>query len=154
MTKGMLLIKGTLGNGPVAVGTVRVVDYKDAAQVASVKEGEVLVAYRTVPGTEEAMKKAAAVVTDAGGKTSHAMIQSMIMGLSTVIGTVEATAVLKDGQLVVVDPGEAGIYEYIPPVDAPAPKGKSLADRMAEMAAKSGKSLDPAFLEKLRKKGM
>lgn len=153
MGKGKELIKGIPGAPGIAVVTVRVVD-GEQVKMAAVKKGEVLVGERFDPEDDEYIAKCSALVTDVGGKLSHAALAGKINGIPAVVGTVEATNVLKDGQVVVVDGTVGAVYEYIPDVAA-APAGpKSLAERMADLAAKSGKSLDAAFLEKLKKRGM
>jgi pyruvate,water dikinase len=67
------------------------------------EEGNVLVTGRTDPDWEPIMKKASAIVTDRGGKTSHAAIVSREMGVPAVIGAGEATEKLEDGQEITVD---------------------------------------------------
>jgi pyruvate,water dikinase len=151
MAKGKEIIKGIAGAPGVAVVTVRLVG-KDPAKMAAVKGGEVLVGERFEPEDDEYLKKASALVTDVGGKLSHAAVAGKILGIPAVVGTIEATSVLKEGQVVVVDGDQGAVYEYLP--EAGPPAAKSLAERMAEMAAKSGKTLDAEFLEKLKKRGM
>ncbi len=155
MAKGKVIIKGIPGAPGVAVVTVRIVD-NEPSKMAAVKQSEALVGESFVPEDDQFLKKAAALVTDVGGRTTHAAIAGKIHGIPAVVGTVEATSVLKNGQVVVVDGNEGVVYEHLPdagPGAAPAAV-KSLADRMAELAAKSGKPLSPEFLEKLRRRGM
>jgi pyruvate,water dikinase len=74
----------------------------------------VLVAEKTDPDWEPVMKKAAAIITDRGGRTCHAAIVSRELGLPAIVGTEHATAALKDGQLVTVScaGGDTGmVYE-------------------------------------------
>jgi pyruvate,water dikinase len=66
-------------------------------------EGEVLVTHMTAPDWAPAMRRAAAIVTDAGGMTSHAAIVSRELGIPCVVGTSDATQVLRDGDVVTVD---------------------------------------------------
>ena len=84
-----------------AVGTVRVV--KSATEVNKVRSGDILVAVMTRPDYVVAMRKAAAIVTNEGGITSHAAIVSRELGIPCIIGTKIATEVLKDGDLVEVN---------------------------------------------------
>ena len=73
--------------------------------------GDVLVAEMTTPDLVPAMKRAAAIVTDRGGRTCHAAIVSREMGVPCVVGTGNATQVLQNGQVVTID-GRAGkVYE-------------------------------------------
>ena len=64
----------------------------------------------TSPDYVPAMKKAAAIITDQGGQTSHAAIVSRELGIPCVVGTKNATKILKDGDLVTVDGREGKIY--------------------------------------------
>jgi pyruvate, water dikinase len=118
---GKELVRG-LGAAPgMASGTVRVIGSReDAAELA---EGEVLVTHMTAPDWVPLMRKAAAIVTDSGGMTCHAAIVSRELGIPCLVGTAEATKVLRDGQLVTVDAGRgtvtAGASQQ-PPAEAPA----------------------------------
>ncbi|NQU98812.1 hypothetical protein HQ533_05055 [Candidatus Woesearchaeota archaeon] len=82
-------------------GRVRLV--KDAQKAYDFKEGEILVTNNTTPEFVPIMKKAAAIVTEQGGITTHAAIISRELKIPCVIGTKIATKVLKDGDLVEVD---------------------------------------------------
>ena len=93
-----------LGAAPgVASGPVRVVGALDGA--GELAEGEVLVTHMTAPDWVPLMRRAAAIVTDSGGMTCHAAIVSRELGIPCVVGTGEATKVLRDGELVTVDAG-------------------------------------------------
>ena len=81
-------------------------DNKDAISeidLEKVKEGDILIAVTTHPDYVPAMRKAAAIVTDEGGITSHAAIVSREFGLPCIVGTKIATKILNDGDLVEVD---------------------------------------------------
>ena len=84
-----------------ARGRVKVVRGK--SDYSKFKKGDVLVAISTNPNMVPLMKKAAAIITETGGITSHAAIVSRELGVPCVIGTRIATSVLKDGDLVEVD---------------------------------------------------
>lgn len=84
-----------------AIGRVKIV--KSATEVGKVKPGDILVAVMTRPDYIIAMKKAAAIVTNEGGITSHAAIVSRELGIPCIIGTKIATEVLRDGDLVEVN---------------------------------------------------
>jgi pyruvate,water dikinase len=73
--------------------------------------GDILVSEMTTPDFVPAMKRAAAIVTDRGGRTAHAAIVSRELGIPCVVGTKEATKVLKDGQIITVDGSSGNIYE-------------------------------------------
>ena len=98
--EGGVLLHG-LGAGPgTASGTVRVLASPDEA--AKLAPGEILVAPMTTPDWVPSMRRAAAIVTDAGGMTSHAAIVSRELGIPCVVGTQSATRTLKDGMVVTV----------------------------------------------------
>ncbi len=97
----MVEIKGQTGCVGKATGIVKLIFRpKDMAKM---KKGDILVSIATDPDIVPAMKKAAAIITEQGGVTSHAAIVSREMNIPCVIGTKIATKVLKDGDLVEVD---------------------------------------------------
>ncbi len=103
------LIRG-LGAGPGrGSGEVRVLVSPDRDN--GFESGDVLVAEMTTPDWVPLMKKASAIVTDGGGMTCHAAIVSREMGLPCVVGTRNATKVLKDKMLVTVDGTHGVVYE-------------------------------------------
>lgn len=81
-------------------------------EVAAFKRGEILVTEMTRPDTVLACKKAAAILTDEGGVTSHAAIISREFKIPCIVGTKIATQVLKDGDLVEVD-ADKGIVKIL-----------------------------------------
>jgi pyruvate,water dikinase len=87
---------------------------------ASLLDGEVLVARMTSPDWVPLMRRAAAIVTDAGGMTSHAAIVSRELGIPCVVGTRDATRVLTTGTPVTVD-GAAGTVSLGEAAAAPTP---------------------------------
>ena len=91
-------IEGMCASIGKAAGTVRIC--KTLAEINAFQEGEVLVTGMTRPEFVPAMRKAAAIVTDEGGITSHAAIISRELGVPCVIGTKIATKTLKDGEIV------------------------------------------------------
>ena len=94
-------ITGQIGCSGTATGVVKIVIRpKDMTKM---NQGDILVSIATDPDIVPAMKKAAAIVTEQGGITSHAAIVSRELGIPCVIGTKIATQVLKDGDLVEVD---------------------------------------------------
>ncbi len=90
-----------------ATGTVRIVN--TASDAEKMREGEILVSYATYPELVSAMRKAAAIVTDRGGVTCHAAVVSRELGIPCVIGTKNATRVLKNGDHVHVDAESATV---------------------------------------------
>ena len=88
-----------IGTGPVRI----VHDIKDMDQV---QPGDVLVTDMTDPNWEPVMKRAAAIVTNRGGRTCHAAIIARELGIPAVVGCGDATLTLKDGMLVTVSCAE------------------------------------------------
>ena len=79
-------------------------------EIMRFKKGEVLVTTMTDPDWEPIMKMASAIITDRGGRTSHAAIVSRELGLPAIVGAANATKILKTGTLVTVDTtGSAGV---------------------------------------------
>jgi pyruvate,water dikinase len=114
--RGRELVRG-LGAAPgIASGTVRVI--REREEASDLEPGEILVTHMTAPGWVPLMRKAAAIVTDSGGMTCHAAIVSRELGLPCVVGTANATEVLRDGETVTVDAGEGVVTEG---ASAPAP---------------------------------
>ncbi|MCL5004313.1 MAG: phosphoenolpyruvate synthase [Patescibacteria group bacterium] len=104
-----LILTGIAASAGVATGPV--VKVHRPQDIVKVKEGQVLVAKMTSPDYVPAMKKACAIVTDEGGRTSHAAIVSRELGIPCVVGTGQATAILKEGESVTVDGAQGKIYE-------------------------------------------
>jgi pyruvate,water dikinase len=96
-----ILLRGVAASPGVATGRVRVL--ASAADSAKLLPGEVLVAAMTSPDWVPIMRRAAAIVTDAGGMTSHAAIVSRELGVPCVVGAHTATQSLRDGTLVTVN---------------------------------------------------
>jgi pyruvate,water dikinase len=102
---GEVILKG-LGASPGTVsGEVRVVETLN--ELDKVGEGDVIVTEMTTPDMVPAMKRAAGIVTDEGGMTSHAAIISRELGVPAVVGAGNATTNLADDQVVTID-GEKG----------------------------------------------
>ena len=94
-------IRGNCASPGKVTGIVKVC--RGANEIAKVGKGDILVACMTQPEFVPAMKKAVAAITDEGGLTCHAAIISRELKIPCVIGTKNATKVLKDGMLVEVD---------------------------------------------------
>ena len=95
------LVRGLGASPGAATGRVRVLTKIE--QSAQLQAGEVLVAPMTSPDWVPLMRRAAAIVTDAGGMTSHAAIVSRELGIPCVVGTRTATRTLRDGMQVTVN---------------------------------------------------
>ena len=102
------ILTGVAASPGIAVGPVKIVTA--ASEIDKVKAGDVLVAEMTTPDFVPAMKRAAAIVTDRGGRTAHAAIVSRELGIPCVVGTEVATKTLKDGQEITVDGSEGKVY--------------------------------------------
>lgn len=103
-------LRGEIGCTGYAKGKVKIIIR--ASDMSKMEKGDVLVSIATDPDIVPAMKKAAAIVTEQGGVTSHAAIVSRELGIPCVIGTKIATKVLKDGDMVEVDANK-GIVKKI-----------------------------------------
>ncbi len=109
--KGKIITTGIAVGTKIASGKARVI--KGVKEIGKFKEGEILVTEITDPDWEPIMKIAAAIVTDKGGRTSHAAIVSRELGVPCVVGTSDATKKIKTGMNITVDcssGGEAQIY--------------------------------------------
>jgi pyruvate,water dikinase len=110
--RSKVLTEGRAIGQKVGQGPVRIV--RSPAEMDSVRPGEVLVADMTDPDWEPVMKRAAAIVTNRGGRTCHAAIIARELGIPAVVGCGDATRVLADGAPVTVacTEGDTGhVYE-------------------------------------------
>ncbi|MFA5348969.1 MAG: phosphoenolpyruvate synthase [Candidatus Paceibacterota bacterium] len=106
------ILKGIAVGDKIGQGKVRLVP--DISKMNQFKPGEILVTKMTDPDWVPIMKIASAIITDEGGKTAHAAIVSRELGIPCIVGTKNATKVLKNGQYVTIDcsQGQHGkIYE-------------------------------------------
>lgn len=94
------IVKGRAVGSRVASGQARVIDSVEFLH--EFQEGEVLVADMTTPDWEPVMKKAAALVTNRGGRTCHAAIIARELGIPAVVGTQQATEVIETGRRLTV----------------------------------------------------
>lgn len=101
---GTVLTHGRAIGQKIGAGRVRVIT--DPSEMDRVQPGDVLVADMTDPNWEPVMKRAAAIVTNRGGRTCHAAIIARELGVPAVVGCGDATDVLKDGTLVTVSCAE------------------------------------------------
>jgi pyruvate,water dikinase len=112
--RGPVLVSGRGVGEKIAAGPVRRI--ASAADIAQFKAGEVLVTDKTDPDWEPIMKKAAAIVTNRGGRTCHAAIVSRELGVPAIVGTGNGSELLRDGQQVTVScaEGDTGnVYEGV-----------------------------------------
>ncbi|MFH0890053.1 MAG: phosphoenolpyruvate synthase [Candidatus Aenigmatarchaeota archaeon] len=103
-----LLFSGLAASPGIATGRVKKIG--GIAEFSGLQQGDILVTAMTTPDMVPIMKRAAAIVTDTGGLTSHAAIVSRELGIPCVVGTRVATKKLKDGDTVTVDASAGKIY--------------------------------------------
>ena len=104
-TKGTApIVTGQAVGEKIGAGRVKVV--REASELQKVESGDVLVAKLTDPDWEPVMKRVAAIVTDQGGRTAHAAIVSREFGIPCIVGSGNATEVLKEGDEVTVSCSE------------------------------------------------
>lgn len=104
-----ILLKGIGASAGTAEG--RIVVIKSKEEFSKMKKGWVLVAPMTTPAWLMIMQKATAIITDKGGMLSHAAIVCREFGIPAVVGTQQATKLLKNGVRVLVDGTRGKIYE-------------------------------------------
>ncbi|NBO17452.1 MAG: phosphoenolpyruvate synthase [Proteobacteria bacterium] len=104
-----VLLKGIAASPGLAKGRVRVL--KSAKEIDKIEDGEILVTEMTNPDFVPAMKKAAAIVTEKGGRTSHAAIVSRELGIPAIVGCEMVLNILKPGEEITVDGSNGFIYE-------------------------------------------
>ncbi len=110
--KGKLICQGIgLGNS-ITSGIARIL--ASPKDIDKLNKGEILVTGRTDPDWDPILKKAAGIITDQGGRTSHAAIVAREVGAVAIVGAGDATELIKDGQLVTISTAEGDtgyVYE-------------------------------------------
>ncbi|RST55697.1 phosphoenolpyruvate synthase [Variovorax sp. MHTC-1] len=104
LAKGAVLAEGRAIGQKIGTGPVRLVH--SISEMDKVQPGDVLVTDMTDPNWEPVMKRAAAIVTNRGGRTCHAAIIARELGIPAVVGCGDATDLLKEGTLVTVSCAE------------------------------------------------
>jgi len=107
-----VIITGRSIGQKIGVGTAKII--RNVSEMGRIQNGDVLVSDMTDPDWEPVMKRAAAIVTNRGGRTCHAAIIARELGIPAVVGCGNATATIKDGQEVTVScaEGDEGfVYE-------------------------------------------
>lgn len=104
-----LILTGAPASPGIASGPVRIL--RSAAEMTKVLPGDVLVAPQTNPDYVPAMKRAAAIITEKGGRTSHAAIVSRELGTPAVVGSENATKTLKNDMIVTVNGSTGEIFK-------------------------------------------
>ncbi len=103
------LLKGIGASPGAASGKVRIILGKE--DVDKIGKDDIIVTTMTSPDLVPAMSRSAAIITDLGGRTSHAAIISREMGIPAIVGTQQATTILKDGQEVTVNAYDGVVYD-------------------------------------------
>ncbi len=106
---GEVLVRGVAASPGMASGPVKVALTVEEAE-KKMQKGDILVTKMTDPDWVPYMKLASAIVTDEGGMTAHAAIVARELGIPAVVGTGNATNILKDGMLVTVDGSRGVVY--------------------------------------------
>lgn len=106
---GKVILSGLASAPGIGKGKVRILD--SPKDMNKMQQGEILVTEMTTPDFVPAMKKSAAIITNTGGMTCHAAIVSRELGVPCIVGTKNATKVLKDGQFITVDAMRGKVYE-------------------------------------------
>ncbi|MDO8513578.1 MAG: phosphoenolpyruvate synthase [bacterium] len=106
---GEVILKGAAASMGIASGPVKIIH--KPTEIDQVLPGDVLVTEMTNPEYVPAMRRVAAIVTDTGGRTSHAAIVSRELGIPCVVGSGTATSTLKMGQMITVDGAKGLVYK-------------------------------------------
>lgn len=104
-----ILCKGDPASPGVATGVVKILT--SAKEINKIQKGDILVAEQTNPDYVPAMKKASAIITERGGRTSHAAIVSRELGIPAVVGTQNVRKILKENMTVTVNGATGEIYK-------------------------------------------
>lgn len=107
-----IILQGQAASPGIAVGEV--VKVNSSKDLGKVKTGNIMVASMTSPDFVPAMRKAAGIITDKGGQTSHAAIVSRELGVPAIVGTVTGTSLLTVGQTVTLDGSTGDIFSGKP----------------------------------------
>ena len=104
-----VIAEGACASPGVASGHAVVIH--GPGEIDKVREGDILVTEMTTPDFVPAMKRAAAIITDKGGRTCHAAIVSREIGVPCVVGTGNGSSLLSTGQMISVDATSGKVYE-------------------------------------------
>lgn len=116
------ILTGAPASPGVISGPVKII--LDIKNIGQVKKGDIMVTDMTTPDFVPAMKRAAGIITNRGGQTSHAAIVSRELGVPCVVGTTVATHTLKDGQIVTLNGATGEVFKgalSLPSVSLTAP---------------------------------
>jgi len=103
------ILTGSPASPGIGVGPAKIIF--SPKEIGKIRSGDVLVAPQTNPDYVPAMKKATAIVTEKGGRTSHAAIVSRELGIPAVVGADRATKILKEGGVITVNGATGEIFK-------------------------------------------
>lgn len=122
-----VLVKGATASPGVATG--RPVVVMTGADIHLVQAGDILVSPMTTPDCVPAMKRAAAIVTERGGRTCHAAIVARELGIPCIVGATNATSILAQHEIVTVDATHGEVFEGCVDLGALTEKGLPIEQR-------------------------
>ena len=105
----IIIAKGLGASPGMASGAVKIVRNTD--ELDKIEEGDILVTVMTTPDMVPAMKRADGIITDEGGVTCHAAIVSRELGIPCVVGTGDASKILKENSIVTLDGSKGFVFE-------------------------------------------
>jgi pyruvate,water dikinase len=129
--KADVFARGDAASPGIATGPVKIL--LSAKEIHKIQSGDILVAEQTNPDFVPAMKKAVAIITERGGRTSHAAIVSRELGIPAVVGAKDIRKLLKDGMVLTVNGATGEIY-----------KGSIALKQKVSIVSMSGKHLKTA----------
>lgn len=104
-----LLVKGDAASPGMASGPVRILS--SAKEIHKIASGDILVAEQTNPDYVPAMRKAVAILTERGGRTSHAAIVSRELGIPAIVGAKDVRKLVRDGMVITVNGSTGEVYK-------------------------------------------
>ena len=128
VSKAKILVEGFPASPGISEGKVKLI--RNMSELSKIQQGDILVTIMTNPDMVVTMQKANGIVTDEGGMTAHAAIVSREMGIPCVVGTRNATEILKENQSVTVDGTNGKVYEGIIKAES---QGKGIPEAKAEI---------------------
>lgn len=130
-----VILRGQPASVGISSGEVKKI--KSASEIHLIQPGDILVTSMTSPDYVPAMKRAAGIITDKGGQTSHAAIVSRELGVPAIVGTKTATKVLKTGDVISLNGATGEVFAGIPKkIIHPIISHKPLLDQPRETATK------------------
>ena len=104
-----LLVKGNPASPGMASGPVRIL--ASAKEIHKIASGDILVAEQTNPDYVPAMRKAVAILTERGGRTSHAAIVSRELGIPAIVGAKDVRKLVRDGMVITVNGSTGEVFK-------------------------------------------